>query len=211
MGENPVHAELRIAAPDTCQVAALSEPDTSVSRVSQTSIPNDERQITEELAVEDPPPNEGADPTPVDESNSVFRVQRPIEQGCACETVERYGCPVREAYADGGDLFLAFYAEELATVRQIIADLREISDGVHLQHLHQTGNESSHDLVAIDRGLFTDRQFEVLRKAHEMGYFAHPKQANASEVAAALDISTTTLSEHLMTAQGKLLDELLRE
>ena len=61
----------------------------------------------------------------------------------------------------------------------------------------------------VNRGALTDRQLEVLETAHEMGYFERPKGANASHIAAALDISQSTLTEHLVTAQRKLLDDIL--
>ena len=43
-----------------------------------------------------------------------------------------------------------------------------------------------------------------------MGYFEYPRESNASEVAAALDIEPSTFTQHLNAAQTKLLDELLR-
>jgi predicted DNA binding protein len=42
-----------------------------------------------------------------------------------------------------------------------------------------------------------------------MGYFEHPKGANAGEVAEALAITTATFSEHLSAAQSKLFDAIL--
>jgi predicted DNA binding protein len=44
-----------------------------------------------------------------------------------------------------------------------------------------------------------------------MGYFERPRDANASAVADALDISPSTFAEHLATAQRKLLEETLAE
>ena len=61
----------------------------------------------------------------------------------------------------------------------------------------------------VDRGRLTDRQREVLQTAYDMGYFDHPKRANASEVAAALDISPSTFTEHLAVAQQKILEAIL--
>lgn len=210
VGES-VYAELKVDDPGVCQVAAASEPSATVNRVSRTVLPDDEGLVTEEVEVEGSASNADVAATPVDESNGVFRFQRPVEQDCACATVERHGCPVRSIHADGGELYLSFYVEELGTIRQVVADLKESCDGVHLERLYQTGEDSSRDLVYVDRELFTDRQREVLRTAHEMGYFAHPKEANAGDVAAALDIATTTFVEHLSTAQSKLLDHLLNE
>jgi hypothetical protein len=42
-----------------------------------------------------------------------------------------------------------------------------------------------------------------------MGYFEHPRTANAGEVADELDISRSTFAEHLAAAQSKLLDAVL--
>ncbi|WP_137283287.1 helix-turn-helix domain-containing protein [Halorussus salinisoli] len=206
-----VFAEVKIRDPAVCQVATASEPTATVNRVSRTVPANDEEDVTEELELADA--SSDADPTanPVDEANGVFRLRRPVGQGCACELIERHDCPVRSIYAEGGQLSLTFYARDLRTIRRAVADLKDVSDGVHLQCLYQTGEKSSRNIVYIDRELFTERQREVLRTAYEMGYFAHPKEANAGDVAASLGIARTTFAEHLSTAQRKLLDRLLGE
>ncbi|WP_433630173.1 helix-turn-helix domain-containing protein [Halomicrococcus sp. NG-SE-24] len=203
-----VYVELKISNPSTCQVAAASEPNATVTRVSRTMLPNDDGHVTEELEVEQSSGDEVA-AAPVHRSNGVFRLQRPVGQGCACELVERYDCPVRSIHADDGELSLSFYAEELRTVRQVVTDLKESCDGVHIQRLYHADEGETRDLVYVDRDQFTDRQREVLRTAHKMGYFAYPKEANACEVAAALGITSTTFAEHLSNAQAKLLDHLL--
>jgi hypothetical protein len=58
------------------------------------------------------------------------------------------------------------------------------------------------------RGQLTADQVEVLRTAYEMGHFAVPQQATSEEVAAALDIGRSTLSERLRRAQNGLLRSL---
>lgn len=211
MGRENVFAEVKIRDPSLCQVATTSESTTAVTSVSRTGLANHEGYVTEHLEMADVPPDANIPAKPVDEANGVFSLHRPSGQGCACELIERHGSPIHTIYADDGQLSLTFYAEDLQTVRQAIADLKDVSDGIHLKRLYQSDDESSRDLVYIDRGLFTERQREVLRTAHEMGYFAHPKESNAGEVAASLDIATTTFVEHLSTAQSKLLDHLLAE
>ena len=42
-----------------------------------------------------------------------------------------------------------------------------------------------------------------------MGFFEHPREANAEAVAAALDITPSTFAEHLAAAQSKLVDSIL--
>lgn len=55
------------------------------------------------------------------------------------------------------------------------------------------------------RNHLTGDQVDVLRTAYEMGHFAVPQQATSTEVASALDISRSTLSERLRRAQHNLL------
>lgn len=57
---------------------------------------------------------------------------------------------------------------------------------------------------ALDRRL-TDRQHEVLEAAFEAGYYDWPRTVSGSELADRLGISQPTLSEHLTTAERKLL------
>lgn len=211
MAQENVFAEVRIRDPGVCQVASAAEPATTITDVSRTVPANEEGFVTEEFEIGNPDSADRPAAESLDEANGVYRLRRPKGQGCACELVERHECPVRRIHADDGRLSVAFYASDLRTVRQIVSDLRDNSDGVHLRRLYQPSDGSPTDLVYVDRDQFTDRQREALQTAHEMGYFDHPKDANAGEVATALNISTTTFVEHLSTAQAKLLERLFSE
>ncbi|ELZ77465.1 bacterio-opsin activator-like protein [Haloferax volcanii JCM 10717] len=105
---------------------------------------------------------------------------------------------------------LSFVAADLESFRDIVVNLKSAFDGVSLRRLTQSEPDSATgSLVFVDRDELTARQREVLETAHEMGYFEHPREANATEVAAALDINRSTFTEHLSAAQSKLLDTIL--
>lgn len=55
----------------------------------------------------------------------------------------------------------------------------------------------------------TDRQREVVRTAHEMGYYEIPRQVPTEEVAAELGLDQSTVSEHLQRAERNLLRTIL--
>ncbi|QLD87016.1 helix-turn-helix domain-containing protein [Natronomonas halophila] len=57
----------------------------------------------------------------------------------------------------------------------------------------------------------TDRQREALAAAHEMGYFEVPRRSSLGDVADALDISASSLSERLRRAQSSLVESALDE
>lgn len=60
---------------------------------------------------------------------------------------------------------------------------------------------------AVDERL-TDRQEEVLRAAYEAGYYERPRRMTGEEIAADLDISAATFSQHIRAAERNLLATL---
>ncbi|WP_416841352.1 helix-turn-helix domain-containing protein [Haloferax sp. DFSO52] len=95
-------------------------------------------------------------------------------------------------------------------LREIIVELKTVFDGVSLRRLTQSGGpETNSSPIYVNRDTLTSRQQEVLTTAHQMGYFEHPRTANATEVAKELGINRSTFTEHLSAAQSKLLDAIL--
>lgn len=56
--------------------------------------------------------------------------------------------------------------------------------------------------------LLTPRQREILDAAVEMGYYRVPRSANHDDIARRLDLSTTTVGEHLRKIEARLLSEI---
>lgn len=55
----------------------------------------------------------------------------------------------------------------------------------------------------------TDRQREVVRTAHDMGYYEIPRHVSTVDVAAELDLDQSTVSEHLQRAERNLMSSVL--
>ena len=212
-----IRAEIKIDDPPDCVVAkAAAETDGRTHSVSKSSNPSAPERVTEEFMLEaDSYPDEfeaDADLSPVFSygSSSVYRFERDLGRGCPCESVERHDCPVVDVRANGSALYMTFHAPHMQGLQAVIGELRENYANLDVQRLLQS--QQDHDernLVFVDRSMLTDRQTEVLETAHRMGYFEHPKRANAGEVAAELGITGTTFTEHLAAAQTKLLNAIL--
>ena len=142
---------------------------------------------------------------------SVYRFERDRSEPCFCERIEEFGCPIVDIRSIDGELRVVFRPTDVETLQEIVAALRESFGDIRLEHLVQSGTFDESDTVVVDRGRLTERQRDVLETAYDMGYFEHPKGANAQEVAAALDINSATLRGHLSAAQSKLLESLLEE
>lgn len=209
MESSGLQIAMTVTAPGSCPAGEVSSVQSDPVESVTWNTADDEGTITEEFTVDasvDRP-----DLTPVFETNTHtrYRFTRQRDGHCVCESIERRDCPLKEVRAENGQLNLTFYAPDVETVRSIVADLREQFGDVQLQHLCRSGDLESENLVLVDRNRLTDRQLEVLETAYEAGYFEHPKETNASEIAEALDISLSTFTEHLSIAQAKVLDALL--
>lgn len=209
----PIRAEVEASDPQRCPVAnASAEAGGRVTHVSRSTATTSDGCVTEEFAVEDAAsslPRERFDDVLEFEHRDVYRFERPQDRGCVCECVERHGCPVADVHARDGNLYVTFYAGDVETVQDSLADLQDWFEDVTVRQLTQSSEDGDRDVVVVDRGRLTARQREVLETCVEMGYFEHPRDANGTEVAAALDISLATFSEHLAAAQKTLSESVL--
>ncbi|WP_458207840.1 helix-turn-helix domain-containing protein [Haladaptatus sp. NG-SE-30] len=212
--DRSIRAVLTVATPGNCPVARSSAAmDTSISTIER-SHPTEDGAVIEDFTVDDELPGELPD-TDVRElfrtgGERRYRFKRDKTTPCVCESVESFGLPISDVRAKNGSLVLTFYVPEVGRVKAIVQELRERFGAVSISHLSHSGADTDGDLVLVDRASLTARQREVIETAYELGYFSHPKGANAGDVAEALDISRSTFAEHLSAAQTKLLSAVLK-
>lgn len=216
MGQG-IRAEIRVDADGSCPVAQASrQASGSTVSISRSVSTTDPSRMTEEflLDVGDGTPETDDDLREVFDygEKRAYRFDRTRGSGCPCELVEELDVPVVDVHTDDGALYLVFHAKDMAQLRDVITALKDHYSTVDVRRLLRSDEDrpATH-LVFVDRGELTDRQQEVLVTAHRMGYFDHPKGANAGDVATELDIGTSTFVEHLAAAQTKLLDSILDE
>lgn len=202
-----IYAELAVGCPTGCELGELGRevPVTAVKR----SAAGDDR-VRVEFTVEngDIPEGDGDrsgefEPVFDHGGGSVYRYSRE-PQGCACDLIERHGCPVRSASIRQGVLVVSFFAPTAEVLRTVVTDLRDATGDVSVRQLTQP-SAGDEDVAVFDRSALTDRQREVLRTAHDMGYFSHPRDASARDVADEVGICISTFTEHLAAAQRKLM------
>jgi hypothetical protein len=209
-----MRAEIEISSPDYCQVAQLSTqadgPLSSVSRAGRSGgTVTEQFTASGELHVEE---RDDVDQLFEYRSASVYQLSHNAKD-CVCEFVEANKHPISEIRAQDGSLILALHLTNITDLRDLVTDLRERYGSVRIRYLLQVDSdeEGADDIVPINRNRLTDRQQEVLQTAYGMGYFSYPREANATDVATALGIDSSTFTEHLAAAQSKLMDELLAE
>ncbi len=208
-----VRAELVFENASDCPVATLSETtDGPLTDVSWTM--NGDSSIKEQFTGADCDlefSNEESMTEVFDYgSQQVYEFEQELGRTCICEHIEQELGPVTDAFAADGNLHVTLHTANVDILRTLLSDLKERFGQVRVEYLVQgRANRDDEELIPVDMSQLTDRQREVLQQAYEMGYFEYPRTANASEVAEELGIRPSTFTEHLNTAQSKLLDDLL--
>ena len=204
-----IHAELELRGVTGCPASSLSEAVT----VDSVTVDRGESVVGEVTVDHDGEAGadadiDGAEAVFEDGSKSVYRYTHDHE--CPCTRVPSHGCPVRDLQATDGCLRVTFITPGLDTLRAVASDLETCCGDVTVRRLVRAGaSEDDPSLLVADRNAFTDRQYEVLKTAHKMGYFDSPKSAKSDAVADELDVSVSTFVEHLSVAQTKLFDQII--
>jgi predicted DNA binding protein len=207
-----IRATVEFDAPGVCPLAALSAAtDSTVRSVSRSVAPPDSSGSVTEFRIDaDEPVDDDRFTRVVSYGDAdVYRFEHDGDEGCPCALLGRLDCPVARYVADHGTLTLTFHAVDFDRLQELVGALREAFPAVDIRRLVRDPDGSVPETVVVDRGRLTDRQLEVLRTAYEMGYFERPKRANATDVAAELGINRSTFTEHVATAQRKLLGDVL--
>lgn len=193
-----------IDAPRACPVAAASAlADGTATNVGVCGRSIRTGEITGEFTLDtDDDPGDGFEPIRRGDAGTVYRFHRDDVTTCPCEVVERFDVPVTNVRSEAGTLYLTFTAEP-TRLREVIRHLDDSYESITVRRPRIDPAEAP--FAIVDLGKLTDRQFEVLDRAYEMGYFDFPKGANAGDVAEDLDIARSTFSEHLAAALRKIV------
>ena len=127
-----------------------------------------------------------------------------------CPACDPGGLPLDPLDVDWEDdeLRLHVAAEDGEAVRRCVDAIDDEFDVTPVR-LSMTGDSprESRRRVVLDLEELTERQRELARAAAERGYF-RPDGPTAATVAEELDITKSTLSEHLRAVQRELFDQL---
>jgi predicted DNA binding protein len=125
-----------------------------------------------------------------------------------CPTLLEHGfvhnAPVR--IENGREEWQVCFVDERSEIERALDRVREDA-GANVTIDSITTSEVA-TTTARDQRLdtLTAKQRDVFEHAREAGYYQWPRQCDTRELAAALDVSKTTLLEHLRKAEAKLLD-----
>jgi len=136
----------------------------------------------------------------------LIRARGEVTDHCLCHVFERFGCVPRVRRIEDGTLLVTAYVEDRQTVRALVGGLQRTLGRVRLSRLTVVEGPEAVEEVSVDLSVLTPKQREGLELAVARGYF--DDRVTLGELAAALDISKSALSQRLRTAQAKLVTDL---
>ncbi|SIR87629.1 Predicted DNA binding protein, contains HTH domain [Haladaptatus litoreus] len=104
---------------------------------------------------------------------------------------------------DGREYWTVIITQDRAEISRRLDEIRsEMNAEITIEGMKSPDTHTQNSSPAVE---LSERQREVFELAQRRGYYSWPRETSASELADEIDISKTTLLEHLRKAEVKLL------
>ncbi|EMA67760.1 Bacterio-opsin activator HTH domain protein [Halorubrum aidingense JCM 13560] len=130
-----------------------------------------------------------------------------VTDDCLCRVFQQFGAVPHVRRGEDGLLLVTTYVDDRGLVREIVAGLREILDGVRLVRLAVVDGPEATEQATVDLSALTPKQREGMELAVVRGYFDADENVALGDLAAELDISKSALSQRLRAAQAALVTD----
>lgn len=142
-----------------------------------------------------------------------FRVSEP--EACVAVSMVDEGAFPRELWADRGEGRLVADVLPPHDARDVIDAFKTDHPSLELVAKRERTVTGPlflhHQLRSLFDEVLTDRQREVLTTAYLGGYFEQPREVDSTDLADRLGITQSTFSQHVRTAQCKIISMLYEE
>ncbi len=105
-------------------------------------------------------------------------------------------------------LYVTFRIADRETLRKVIEAYHSMGPAVQTITIVDPKNDRSKPL-SIEVGHLTEKQWEALHVAHEMGHYSSPRGGHLEEIAGELEISKSAVSQRLRAAESKIIPAIL--
>ncbi|RZH67709.1 bacterio-opsin activator domain-containing protein [Natrinema altunense] len=123
------------------------------------------------------------------------------------------GGRLRSVRIDDGELHCTAELPPDVDVRGVIDTVAETDSTLEVlaQRTRRAEDRTAEEFRTRVLDSLTEKQQQVLETAYSAGFFDWPREQSGEDVAETLDISPATFSQHLRTAQRKVMETLLAE
>lgn len=105
-------------------------------------------------------------------------------------------------------LFLTVQVKDRHALHRIVEEYSSMDDEVETITIVDPSEDDPRALN-IDVGHITDKQWEALEVANELGHYQTPRGGGLQEIADELDITKSAVSQRLRAAEAKIVSAIL--
>jgi PAS domain S-box-containing protein len=213
-----VQLEFQVTDPDCLSVALSDELDTAVSM--KRTVQNADDEHLSYVRIEDASPEAARAAARSIDSVHDCRVVTDYDYGCllevtrsssGAEVMMEFGATMRTAEAESGRGRLVLEAPHSVDVRRIVQAYQSYNPESELLSKRRVDRpvRAADQLRADVEDDLTEKQLSAVSAAYFSGYYEWPRESTAEEVADSMEISASTLHQHLRHAHQKLLSSIL--
>jgi len=127
--------------------------------------------------------------------------------------VANAGGSVEAAVIENGDFRATVHLPQTASVRRLLTRIRENYPTARPTARRQVNRSevTTDQAERVWTAALTDKQRASLEAAYFSGFFEWPRNSSGTEIAASMDVSAATFSQHLRAAERKLFSVLFED
>jgi hypothetical protein len=130
---------------------------------------------------------------------------------CICCQFSKHDCVPHVMDVSPSAMTMSTFAAHRDDVWNLLQDLETVSKRVKLKSISDIDDQAMGSLRQVDLSTLSDKQASALRAAIAGGYYSRDEDLSLAELAAEFDISKQALSQRLLTAEEKIMEQLFSD
>lgn len=140
-----------------------------------------------------------------DANGDVRYIKTEVDESCFCNVFTNYDSVAVILDKKEQELLIETYPPDRLTLMDLVSDLSEIGEVEVRQLSLVSGDDSICDFETVNVSLLTDLERETINWAIEHGYYERPRDIGLEEIADHFDVSKSSISQRLRSAERKLV------
>ncbi|MEF8882046.1 MAG: helix-turn-helix domain-containing protein [Halapricum sp.] len=105
-------------------------------------------------------------------------------------------------------LFVTLKVEDRSVLQRVVDQYSTLESDIKMISIVDPSRDDVNSL-SVDVSDVTEKQWEALEVAHELGHYSTQRGGNLSDIADVLGISKSAASQRLRAAEGKIMSAIL--
>lgn len=138
---------------------------------------------------------------------SISHFTKPLDEACPCRIFQRHETIPFQAI-DGDQIRVAVHLDSTGTGKGLIADLSESQTAFQITDVTKIDDPENPPVVPIDHAALTDKQWQALELAAELGYYEVPAAVSLEEMSEMVAVSPSALGKRLQRAEQTIISQV---